>query len=250
MSDQEPVDFGYRQVPAAEKARRVRSVFDSVAGNYDAMNDAMSLGMHRLWKRFAADRCAVRPGHCVLDLAGGTGDMAALLWPALKNNGSLMVADINQAMLERGRARLADRGILGGGLQFIQADAEQLPFADRCFDTISIAFGLRNVTHKQRALESMFRVLRPGGQLVILEFSHARLGPLNALYDAYSLHWLPRLGKILAGDADSYRYLAESIRRHPDQETLLSMMEQAGFERARYFNLSGGIVAVHQGVRL
>ena len=248
MSGQDPVDFGYQKVPASEKARLVRSVFDSVAGRYDAMNDAMSLGMHRLWKRFAVDRCAVRPGQSILDLAGGTGDMAALLWPGLKGSGQLAVADINRAMLERGRERLADRGILGG-LQFVQADAERLPFADSRFDTITIAFGLRNVTHKQQALESMFRVLRPGGSVVILEFSHPRLGPLNALYDAYSMHWLPRLGQLLAGDADSYRYLAESIRRHPDQDTLQAMMERAGFQRVRYFNLSGGIVAVHQGYR-
>lgn len=241
-------DFGFQEVPEAQKARLVRGVFDSVASRYDLMNDAMSLGLHRLWKRAAATIARPMPGEAILDLAGGTGDLAALLWNRMKRQGQLVVADINAAMLTLGRDRLLDLGMVAD-VDFVQADAESLPFADGSFDCLSIAFGLRNVTHKQRALEAMTKALRPGGRLVILEFSQPRLGPLNAVYDRYSFSWLPRLGQWLAGDGDSYRYLAESIRRHPDQDRLKSMMEQAGLEGVRYFNLSGGVVAVHLGFR-
>lgn len=250
MKPEKPTaDFGYREVPESAKAGLVRGVFDSVAGRYDLMNDVMSLGLHRLWKRFAVGQSGVTRGQSVLDVAGGTGDMAALLWSAMDGEGKVVLADINRNMLEQGRARLADRGVFGD-LEFVQADAEHLPFQDRHFDCVTIAFGLRNVTRKQQALDAMFRVLRPGGRLLVLEFSKPTLGPLSAVYDRYSFSWLPRLGQWLAGDGDSYRYLAESIRRHPDQETLKGMMERSGFERVRYFNLSGGIVALHQGYRL
>lgn len=250
MKPEKPTaDFGYREVPESAKAGLVRGVFDSVAGRYDLMNDVMSLGLHRLWKRFAVGQSGVTRGQSVLDVAGGTGDMAALLWSAMDGEGKVVLADINRNMLEQGRARLADRGVFGD-LEFVQADAENLPFQDRHFDCVTIAFGLRNVTRKQQALDAMFRVLRPGGRLLVLEFSKPTLGPLNAVYDRYSFSWLPRLGQWLAGDGDSYRYLAESIRRHPDQETLKGMMERSGFERVRYLNLSGGIVALHQGYRL
>jgi len=248
-NEKSTTDFGYREVPEHAKAGLVREVFDSVAGRYDVMNDVMSLGLHRFWKRFAVSQSGVGPGQSVLDVAGGTGDVAALLWNAMNGQGKIVVADINRAMLDQGRIRLADRGIFGD-VEFVQADAERLPFHEGRFDCVTIAFGLRNVTRKQQALDSMFQVLRPGGRLLVLEFSKPALGPLNALYDRYSFSWLPKLGQWLAGDADSYRYLAESIRRHPDQETLKTMMERAGFERVRYFNLSGGIVALHQGYRL
>lgn len=249
MNEKPTADFGFTDVPEERKAELVRGVFDSVARRYDLMNDAMSLGLHRLWKRFAVSQCPIKPGDSVLDLAGGTGDVAALLWQAMGNSGRIVLADINHAMIEAGRERLADRGLFGG-IEFVQADAENLPFDDRTFDCVTIAFGLRNVTRKQRALEAMFRVLKPAGALVVLDFSKPHLGPLNAVYDRYSFSWLPRLGQWLAHDADSYRYLAESIRRHPDQETLKAMMERAGFGRVRHFNLSGGIVALHRGYRL
>ncbi|MHB1950736.1 MAG: bifunctional demethylmenaquinone methyltransferase/2-methoxy-6-polyprenyl-1,4-benzoquinol methylase UbiE [Acidiferrobacteraceae bacterium] len=249
MSDKPTADFGFREVPEERKAGLVRGVFDSVAGRYDLMNDAMSLGLHRLWKRFAVSQCPVRPGDRVLDLAGGTGDVATLLWRAMDGKGEIVLADINHAMIETGRERLADRGLFRG-IRFVQADAENLPFGECTFDCVTIAFGLRNVTRKQRALEAMFRVLKPGGALLVLDFSKPHLGPLNAVYDRYSFSWLPRLGRWLAQDAGSYRYLAESIRRHPDQETLTVMMERAGFGRVRHFNLSGGIVALHRGYRL
>ncbi len=249
MKKKATADFGYREVPEEHKAGLVREVFDSVAGRYDLMNDVMSLGLHRAWKRFAVSQCHVRAGQSVLDVAGGTGDITALLWHAMEGEGRIVLADINRAMLETGRARLAD-SVLFGKLAFVQADAENLPFEDQAFDCVTIAFGLRNVTRKQQALEAMFRVLKPGGTLVVLEFSRPRLGPLNAVYDRYSFAWLPRLGRLFARDAASYRYLAESIRRHPDQETLKTMMERAGFARVRYFNLTGGIVALHQGYRL
>jgi demethylmenaquinone methyltransferase/2-methoxy-6-polyprenyl-1,4-benzoquinol methylase len=240
--------FGYRDVPESQKHRLVGDVFRSVASKYDLMNDLMSLGVHRVWKAFAVDQCAPRRGQRVLDLAGGTGDLAARLAPRVGEAGEIIVADINDAMLDVGRGRLADRGI-AGNVRFVRADAEALPFPSDYFDCIIIGFGLRNVTRQQRALESMFRVLKPGGRAVVLEFSKPVLPGLDKIYDAYSFGVLPWLGRVVAQDEDSYRYLAESIRKHPDQETLKAMMQQAGFERAEYHNLSGGIVALHKGFK-
>ncbi len=240
--------FGYQEVPVAEKASRVGAVFDSVASRYDLMNDLMSLGIHRLWKRFAIHTAGVRPGERVLDLAGGTGDLATALWQDAKPQGEVVLADINAAMLQVGRDRLTDRGIVNG-IHYVQADAQCLPFPDSYFDCITIAYGLRNVTHIDQALASMFRVLRPGGRLLILEFSRP-MAPLRPAYDLYSFSILPRLGQWVVGDAESYRYLAESIRMHPDQDTLKAMMGAAGFERCEYFNLTGGITALHRGYRL
>ena len=238
--------FGFQQVPVEEKAERVRRVFDSVADRYDLMNDLMSLGIHRLWKRQAIALAGVRRGQRVLDLAAGTGDLAARFAGIVGPNGLVVFSDINAAMLEQGRIRMADAG-LAGNLEYVQADAQALPFAGDSYDCITMAFGLRNVTHKERALAEMQRILRPGGRALILEFSHPVSKPLNKLYDLYSFNVLPNLGRLVTGDADSYRYLAESIRMHPDQETLKAMMEAAGFERCEYFNLTGGIVAIHRG---
>lgn len=240
--------FGFRDVPESEKAKLVADVFHSVAGKYDLMNDVMSMGIHRLWKRFTLGQSGVHAGQRVLDVAGGTGDLAALFAPLVGAHGSVTLADINPAMLEVGRGRLADRGI-AGNVEFVQADAENLPFPDNYFDCISIAFGLRNVTRKDAALASMLRVLKPGGRLLVLEFSRPVVPGLDKIYDAYSFKLLPLMGRWIADDAESYRYLAESIRKHPDQETLKAMMEQAGFERVHYFNLSGGIVALHKGYK-
>jgi demethylmenaquinone methyltransferase / 2-methoxy-6-polyprenyl-1,4-benzoquinol methylase len=241
-------DFGFEQVAWDEKARRVRGVFDSVAGKYDLMNDLMSGGMHRLWKQFALSLTGLRQGQRALDVAGGTGDLTIGLARQVGRSGLIVLSDINAAMLARGRERLLDAGI-ASNVSFCIADAERLPMADQSFDCVTIAFGLRNVTDKAAALASMRRVLRPGGQLVILEFSHATLPGLKPLYDAYSFRVLPLLGKLVASDPDSYRYLAESIRMHPDQESLLTMLRDAGLEGCRYHNLSGGIVAVHRGYR-
>ena len=246
--DDKTTHFGFREVPESAKAGMVGQVFSSVASRYDVMNDVMSFGIHRLWKRFTIGQAGVRTGQKVLDLAGGTGDLAAQFVAQVGPTGSVTVADINAAMLDVGRARFADRG-LAGNVEFVQANAECLPFPDNHFDCITIAFGLRNVTHIDAALASMFRVLKPGGRLLVLEFSKPVLPGLNAVYDAYSFHLLPKLGKLIANDEDSYRYLVESIRKHPDQETLKAMMEKAGFERAHYFNLSGGIVALHKGYK-
>ena len=240
-------DFGYERVPIPEKARRVADVFRSVAGKYDVMNDIMSLGTHRLMKRFAIELTAVRPGHQVLDLAGGTGDMTALLSPLVGNSGRVVLCDINFAMVIRGRDRLTDRGLVSN-IDYIQADAELLPFAGEHFDAITIAFGLRNVTDKPAALASMLRVLKPGGRVVILEFSKPRNRLLRNAYGAFSGLW-PRIGKAVAGDADSYRYLIESIDMHPDQDTLKEMMVSAGFTECRYHNLADGIAAIHIGIR-
>ena len=245
---QKTTHFGFQDVPEADKARLVGEVFRSVAGKYDVMNDVMSLGIHRLWKRFAVGQSGVHAGQRVLDVAGGTGDLAALFAPLVGAHGRVTLTDINPAMLEVGRARLADRGI-AGNVEFVQADAENLPFPDNHFDCVSIAFGLRNVTRKDMALASMLRVLKPGGRLLVLEFSHPVVPGLGTVYDAYSFKLLPLMGRLIADDADSYRYLAESIRQHPDQETLKSLMEQTGFERVHYFNLSGGIVALHKGYK-
>lgn len=243
------VDFGFEKVARGEKSARVREVFDSVAGKYDLMNDLMSFGVHRAWKRFLVDRCMLRPQQRVLDLAGGTGDVARLIAPRVAPGGSVIVADINGAMLEAGRRRLLDKG-LAHNLSYLQVDAEKLPFAEASFHCVTMAFGLRNVTDKDAALAEMYRVLRPGGQVAILEFSHPTTEALRSVYDLYSFRALPALGRLVAGDADSYRYLAESIRMHPDQQTLLAMLEQAGFGRCRYHDLTGGIVALHTGHRL
>ncbi len=248
MANERPdtTHFGFQQVPVEEKAERVRQVFDSVADRYDLMNDLMSLGIHRLWKRQAIALAGVRRGQRVLDLAAGTGDLAGRFAEIVGPSGLVVFSDINGAMLEQGRIRMADAG-RAGNIEYVQADAQALPFAGACCDCVTMAFGLRNVTHKERALVEMQRVLRPGGRALILEFSHPLSRPLNTLYDLYSFNVLPTLGRLVTGDADSYRYLAESIRMHPDQETLKAMMEAAGFERCEYFNLTGGIVAIHRG---
>ncbi|HKQ31069.1 MAG TPA: bifunctional demethylmenaquinone methyltransferase/2-methoxy-6-polyprenyl-1,4-benzoquinol methylase UbiE [Burkholderiales bacterium] len=245
---QKTTHFGFREVPESQKHQLVGDVFRSVASKYDLMNDLMSLGVHRAWKAFAVEQCNVRAGQRVLDLAGGTGDLAARLAMRVGENGEIVIADINDAMLDVGRGRLADRGIVGN-VRFVRADAEALPFPDNHFDCIIIGFGLRNVTRQQRALDAMFRVLRPGGRAVVLEFSRPVLPGLSKLYDAYSFSILPWLGRVVAKDETSYRYLAESIRKHPDQETLKGMMQQSGFERVEYHNLSGGIVALHKGYK-
>lgn len=242
-------DFGYDRVSPREKTQRVAAVFDSVARKYDIMNDLMSGGMHRLWKRFAVELLGPRPGHRVLDLACGTGDLTALISRAVGASGRVIASDINANMLGEGRARLTDRGVVGN-VEYVQADAAHLPFRGEQFDAVSIAFGLRNVTFKEKALAEMCQVLKPGGRLIVLEFSKPSLPGLAPLYDAYSFRVMPLMGRLVAGDAGSYRYLAESIRMHPDQSTLKALMEQAGFSRVDYYNLAGGIVAVHRGFRL
>ena len=241
-------DFGYERVKMAEKAGRVREVFDSVAAQYDLMNDLMSGGLHRLWKRFTIELSAVRSGQTVLDIAGGTGDLAAKFSKLVGADGKVILADINAAMLSVGRDRLIDKGALSN-IDVVQADAQFLPFDDNSIDCITIAFGLRNVTDKAKALRSMHRVLKPGGRVLVLEFSKPTSLFLSKVYDAYSFSALPAMGKLITDDADSYRYLAESIRKHPDQESLLEMVEDAGFVDCRYHNMTGGIVAVHRGIK-
>ena len=245
----ETTHFGYRTVDREAKAGLVGGVFDSVAPRYDVMNDLMSFGIHRLWKRFTIEQSGVRPGQRTLDLAGGTGDLALKLSRRVGRRGQVLLVDINDAMLRAGRERLIDAGVVGN-VDYAQADAEALPFADDTFDCVTIAFGLRNVTDKARALEAMYRVLRPGGRLLVLEFSKPLLPLLSRAYDAYSFTALPLLGKLVADDAESYRYLAESIRMHPDQETLSGMLREAGFERVVHHDLTGGIVALHKGFKL
>jgi demethylmenaquinone methyltransferase/2-methoxy-6-polyprenyl-1,4-benzoquinol methylase len=240
--------FGYTDVPTEEKVRLVGGVFDSVASRYDIMNDLMSFGVHRLWKRATIDAASVRPGHRVLDLAGGTGDLASRFVERVGSKGQVVLSDINAPMLSEGRARLENEGKVGV-VDYVQANAECLPFDSNYFDCITIAFGLRNVTDKGRALESIYRVLKPGGRLLVLEFSKPVLPLLDKLYDAYSFTALPLMGRIVANDAESYRYLAESIRMHPDQQTLEAMMQVAGFERTGYQNFTGGIVALHKGFK-
>jgi demethylmenaquinone methyltransferase/2-methoxy-6-polyprenyl-1,4-benzoquinol methylase len=250
MNDTEPkVDFGFETVGWSEKAARVRGVFASVAGKYDLMNDLMSFGVHRLWKQFTLAVTGLKSGDTALDVAGGTGDLTVGLLRQVGRGGRVILSDINAAMLAKGRDRLLDRGLVGN-VDCVVADAERLPFADASFDCVTIGFGLRNVTDKAAALRSMHRVLKPGGQLLILEFSKPTAPGLNVVYDAYSFKVLPWLGKVVAQDADSYRYLAESIRMHPDQETLLGMLGEAGFGATRYHNLTGGIVALHRGYKI
>ncbi|WP_422488946.1 bifunctional demethylmenaquinone methyltransferase/2-methoxy-6-polyprenyl-1,4-benzoquinol methylase UbiE [Endozoicomonas sp. ALE010] len=240
--------FGYRDVPESDKEGLVAGVFHSVASSYDVMNDLMSMGIHRLWKRFTIELSAARPGHVVLDIAGGTGDLARQFSRIVGETGRVVLADINESMLRVGRDRLTDQGIVGN-MEFVQANAECLPFPDNTFDCITISFGLRNVTDKNAALRSMCRVLKPGGRLLVLEFSKTNHPLLTRAYDAYSFSLLPMMGKLVAGDSESYQYLAESIRMHPDQETLEGMMKQAGFVNTAYHNMTGGIVALHKGVK-
>jgi demethylmenaquinone methyltransferase/2-methoxy-6-polyprenyl-1,4-benzoquinol methylase len=242
-------DFGFERVPWGEKRLRVRGVFDSVASRYDLMNDVMSAGLHRLWKRFTIAKTGLLAGQAALDVAAGSGDLAIGLAQRVGRAGRVVVTDINSKMLGVGRDRMLDAGH-AGNVDYVLCDAEALPFATSSFHCATMGFGLRNVTDKDRALASLFQVLKPGGRLLVLEFSKADLGPLAPLYEIYSMQVLPRLGALLANDSASYRYLAESIRRHPDQETLKGMMERAGFERCSYYNLSGGIVALHVGFKL
>lgn len=247
-SKSETIDFGYKQVARDEKQGLVANVFNSVAKKYDIMNDVMSFGIHRLWKRYTIDCSGVRKGMKVLDIAGGTGDLTAQFSRRVGPTGEVVLADINQAMLDVGRDKLRNMGIVDN-VDYVQANAEELPFESDRFDIITIAFGLRNVTDKQKALESMFRVLKPGGRLLVLEFSKPVPPLLSQAYDFYSFNVLPKMGQLVAGDADSYQYLAESIRMHPDQETLKGMMETAGYEQVTYHNLTGGIVALHRGFK-
>ena len=247
MEEQEKTThFGYQQVPEAEKAAKVADVFHSVASRYDLMNDLMSAGLHRLWKRYAVLQAGLRPGMKVLDVAGGTADLTRLFLKQVGESGQVVLTDINFSMLREGRDRMLNEGRQA---PTAQCDGERLPFSDNTFDCVSVAFGLRNMTHKDQALKEMHRVLKPGGRLLVLEFSKV-WKPLAPLYDAYSFQVLPRIGKLVAGDESSYRYLAESIRMHPDQETLKTMMEEAGFFKVDYANLTGGVVALHKGYKV
>ena len=248
MSDKEKTNFGYTEVDRDDKAGLVAGVFHSVAARYDVMNDLMSAGVHRIWKRFTIELSGVRRGHAVLDIAGGTGDLAARFADLVGEQGRVVLADINDSMLQVGRDKLLDHG-RHRNIEFVQADAQALPFPEDSFDCVTIAFGLRNVTDKDAALRSMLRVLKPGGRLLVLEFSKPQSELLSRAYDAYSFKVLPAMGRIVANDSDSYQYLAESIRVHPDQETLKEMMEDAGFSRVDYHNMTGGIVAVHRGIK-
>jgi demethylmenaquinone methyltransferase/2-methoxy-6-polyprenyl-1,4-benzoquinol methylase len=240
--------FGFKQVDKSQKVNMVKDVFQSVAAKYDIMNDLMSLGIHRLWKRYTIDCSGARAGHNVLDLAGGTGDLTAKFSRIVGESGKVVLADINDAMLKVGRDKLRDLGIVGN-VEYVQANAEALPFPDNSFDIITIAFGLRNVTDKDKALASMYRVLKPGGRLLVLEFSKPTNDMLSKVYDAYSFHLLPKIGQVVANDGDSYQYLAESIRMHPEQKVLEDMMKQVGFEHTSFHNLTGGIVALHRGFK-
>lgn len=247
-SNQEKIDFGFTQVPKQEKIKRVADVFHSVADKYDVMNDLMSFGIHRIWKKVTIEYSSVRKGQKVLDLAGGTGDLTAKFSKLVGDDGLVVLADINESMLKVGRDKLRDKGLFKN-IEYVQANAEELPFTNNYFDCITISFGLRNVTDKDKALRSMWRVLKPGGRLLILEFSKPQYQILNKAYDLYSFSVLPLMGKIVANDSNSYRYLAESIRMHPDQKTLKKMMEDAGFVDVNYHNMTGGIVALHTGFK-
>ncbi|MEM7467353.1 MAG: bifunctional demethylmenaquinone methyltransferase/2-methoxy-6-polyprenyl-1,4-benzoquinol methylase UbiE [Pseudomonadota bacterium] len=249
MDNDRITDFGYTQVSPIEKTRKVREVFDSVASKYDLMNDLMSFGLHRFWKRFMVGAARFRTGSKALDLAGGTGDISRLIARSLDEQGTVVLTDINQAMLMIGRDRCIDENA-GSNIVFAQADAQSLPFGEFEFDLVTIAFGLRNVTDKQVALNEMFRVLKPGGKAMVLEFSKLEINALSAAYDTFSFKVLPKLGRLIADDSESYQYLAESIRMHPAQGDLLAMMQDAGFERCKYHNILGGIVALHEGIRL
>lgn len=240
--------FGFKEVPWEEKQQKVADVFHSVAGNYDVMNDAMSMGLHRLWKRRAIQLTGVRTGQTVLDLASGTGDLAKQMAALVGPTGKVVFSDINASMLAEGRARMESRGLIGN-IRYAQINAENIPFPDDTFDCVTIGFGLRNVTDKQKALNEMCRVIKPGGRVLILEFSQVTMPGLKPIYDAYSFHLLPKMGKWIAKDEASYRYLAESIRKHPDQQTLKGMMADAGLEDTEFFNLNGGIVAIHRGFK-
>jgi len=247
-SDENTTHFGFQTVEKNEKESKVASVFHSVAQQYDIMNDLMSFGIHRLWKRFTIDASGVRPGNKVLDLAGGTGDLTAKFSQLVGREGKVILADINSSMLNVGRDKLRDRGLVQN-IEYVQANAQYLPFEDNTFDVITIAFGLRNVTDKDMALRSMYRVLKPGGRLLVLEFSKPEHELVNKAYDFYSFNILPKMGELVAKDGDSYQYLAESIRMHPDQETLKTMMDAAGFEQTSFKNLTGGVVALHKGYK-
>ena len=248
FGDDQQTHFGFQTVDKSKKASMVAGVFDSVAAKYDIMNDVMSMGIHRLWKRFTIDCSGVRSGHNVLDLAGGTGDLTAKFSRLVGSTGSVTLADINASMIKVGREKLRGRGLVNN-IQYVQANAEALPFPDNTFDVVTMAFGLRNVTDKDKALASIYRVLKPGGRLLVLEFSKPTLEPVSKAYDMYSFHILPTMGQLVANDRESYQYLAESIRMHPDQETLKGMFETAGFEQCDYKNLTGGIVALHRGYK-
>lgn len=248
MSEKDTTHFGYKEVEADAKAGMVADVFHSVAARYDLMNDLMSGGIHRIWKRFTIELSGVRKGDSVLDIAGGTGDLAARFSTIVGSDGRVVLADINDSMLMVGRDKLLDTGHQGN-IEFVQADAQYLPFPDNSFDCITIAFGLRNVTAKETALRSMLRVLKPGGRLLVLEFSKPKNELLSKAYDTYSFRILPMMGRLVANDSESYQYLAESIRVHPDQETLKGMMEDAGFGRCEFHNMTGGIVALHKGIK-
>ena len=248
MSQDNKTHFGFESVDVEEKQGKVAEVFHSVAAKYDIMNDAMSFGVHRLWKRFTIELSGVRAGQTVLDIAGGTGDLAYKFSKKVGPTGKVVLADINDSMLKVGRDKLTYRGVINN-MEFVQANAQYLPFEDNTFDLITIAFGLRNVTDKDMALESMLRVLKPGGRLLVLEFSKTNNPVLSKLYDTYSFSILPKMGQLIANDSESYKYLAESIRMHPDQETLKSMMQNAGFERCSFHNMTGGVVALHKGYK-
>ncbi len=241
--------FGFKQVDADKKENLVAEVFSSVAGKYDVMNDVMSFGVHRLWKKIAMAHTGLKKGMHALDVAGGTGDLTIYMSKQVGATGEVIISDINPEMLEQGRRHLVDKGV-AGNVKFIEANAESLPFDDNVFNCVTIAFGLRNVTDKDKALKDMYRVLKPGGRLLVLEFSKPVLPVLDKIYDFYSFKVLPKMGKMIANDEESYRYLAESIRMHPDQATLKEMMQKAGFERCTYYNMSGGIVALHKGFKL
>lgn len=248
QNNKSTTDFGFREVPVEEKVKKVADVFHSVAGKYDLMNDLMSGGVHRLWKKLTIEQSGARRGHKILDIAGGTGDLTMRFSRIVGTEGKVVLADINDSMLKVGRDRLMDRGV-AGNVEFVQANAECLPFPDNTFDVITIAFGLRNVTDKDAAIRSMTRVLKPGGKVMILEFSKTDNPALTKMYDFYSFNILPKIGQLIAGDSESYKYLAESIRMHPDQETLKSMMQDAGLVNCKFQNMTGGIVALHTGIK-